>query len=163
MISKRALETGLECLLFLAICFATAAIGSLFAGSEWGEWYRQIEKPVFTPPGWVFGPVWTFLYLAMGIAAWIVWRKRHERPVTLPLSVFAVQLALNGLWTPLFFGMRNPGIAFLDIVALWLAIAATIWWFSSVSKQAAYLLVPYLVWVSFALILNLEIWRLNSL
>ena len=163
MISKQALKNGLECFLSLAICFATAGVGSFLAGDDWGEWYRQISKPAFTPPGWIFGPVWTLLYFAMGIAAWLVWRKRNEQPVTLPLCVFAVQLVLNGLWTPLFFGMRNPGIAFLDIVALWLAIAATIWWFFSVSKKAAYLMVPYLVWVSFALILNLEIWRLNSL
>jgi len=147
---------------FAAACLAAAGIGQLFSGGEPGDWYRSLQKPIFTPPGWLFGPVWTLLYVLMGVAVWLVWRERSARPVTLPLALFIVQLALNVVWTPLFFGLQNPGVAFVDILLLWIAIAATVWQFFGVSAIAGFLMLPYLAWVSFACALNFAIWRLNG-
>lgn len=148
-------------LVFVAISFAAPAVSAILSVFEPGEWYRGLNKPWFNPPNWIFGPVWTILYCAMGVAAWLVWRKGDGRALVWPLGLFAVQLVFNALWTPLFFGMHRPGLALVDILALWLAIVATIVAFGSVSKGAAVLLVPYLLWVSFASVLNASIWWLN--
>jgi tryptophan-rich sensory protein len=148
--------------LFLVICLATAGLGAVWTNLSVGDWYAAMEKPSWTPPNWVFGPVWTALYVGMAVAAWLVWRKNGLADAWLPLLFFAVQLFLNAAWSALFFGMRNPGIAFADIVLLWIAILATIVAFGRVSNLAATLLVPYLTWVSFAMALNWSIWRLNS-
>ena len=127
------------------------------------EWYPTLVKPWFNPPSWVFGPVWTILYLMMGIAAYLVWRKGLEAPgVKKALWLFLIQLGLNGIWSLLFFGMRSPGIAFAEIVVLWCAIVATCVAFFKQSKTAGALLVPYWVWVSFAAVLNFWLWRLNT-
>ncbi len=144
---------------WLVLCFAAPALGSA-AGP--GEWYAQLQKPAWNPPGWVFGPVWTLLYAMMAVAAWGVWRRGGWRAQRLPLSLFLTQLALNALWTPLFFGLRSPGLALVDIVLLWLALAATLAAFARVHRASAVLLAPYLAWVSFAAFLNFTIWQLNS-
>jgi translocator protein len=146
------------------VSLGAGLIGSLTAvGDGFNSWYSTIEKPAFTPPNWVFGPVWTILYLLMGVAAFLVWRKGLQlRTVRIALGWFLVQLVLNTLWTPIFFGLHHIGWAFAVIVLLWVAIAVAMYCFSRVSTTAAILLVPYLLWVSFATVLNGSIWRLNS-
>lgn len=127
-----------------------------------GDWYAALHKPSWNPPPWVFGPAWTFLYITMAVAAWLVWREGGWKAQRRALGLFIVQWFLNALWTPLFFGAHLPGVAFGEIVLLWLAIAATLVAFWRVKKAAGLLLVPYLAWVSFAAALNFTIWRLNS-
>jgi benzodiazapine receptor len=126
------------------------------------DWYAKLHKPAWTPPNGVFGPVWTLLYAGMGFAAWMVWLQRASRNVTPALSIFAIQLILNVVWSALFFGLHSPGAGLLAIVALWCAIAATIVGFRHAIALAGWILVPYLAWVSFAVALNFEIWRLNK-
>ncbi len=127
------------------------------------SWYPGLEKPAFNPPSWVFGPVWTLLYLMMGFAAFRIWRRAGSTSgVRLALALFCCQLVLNGLWSILFFGLRAPGWAFAEIVALWLAIVATIWSFRRVEAASVWWLLPYLAWVSFAAVLNYSLWTLNS-
>lgn len=140
------------------LCFAAASVGGIFGP---GEWYASLRKPAWNPPGWVFGPVWFALYSMMAVAAWRVWREGGWRRQGGPLGWFLVQLALNAAWSPLFFGLRRPGVAFLEIVLLWVAIAVTLVRFRPVSRAAALLLAPYLAWVSFAAVLNFALWRLN--
>jgi benzodiazapine receptor len=143
---------------WLGICFLAALVGSHF---QPGKWYEGLIKPALTPPGWVFALVWTLLYTMMGVAAWLVWKRHGYVAASGSLWLFLFQLGLNTLWSYLFFGLQNPGLAFLDIVALWLAILATIISFFRHYRLAGQLLLPYLVWVSFALYLNLQFWRLN--
>jgi benzodiazapine receptor len=143
---------------WLLACFAAAAMGGLFMP---GEWYASLQKPAWNPPGWIFGPVWTALYTMMAVAAWLVWRQGGWEKQRRPLLIFLAQLTLNALWTPLFFGLHWPGLAFVEILLLWLAIVATIAAFRPVSRPAMLLLVPYLAWVSFAAALNFTLWRLN--
>lgn len=152
--------TGL--IIWIAICFAAAGIGALMAAPALSDWYPKLNKPAWTPPNGVFGPVWTLLYASMGFAAWAVWLQRTSRNVTPALSIFAIQLILNVAWSGLFFGLHSSGAALLAIVALWCAIAATIVSFRRVVALAGWVLVPYLGWVSFAVALNFEIWRLNK-
>lgn len=123
------------------------------------NWYADLVKPSWTPPDWVFGPVWSVLYLSMAVAAWLVWR--HD-DVAVQMTLFGIQLLLNALWSWLFFGLHSPSAASVDIVLLWTAIAATTVVFWRRSTAAGILFVPYLVWVSFACVLNLAIWRLNG-
>lgn len=137
-------------------------IGSIFTAPSIATWYAMIQKPSFTPPNFVFGPVWTALFLLMGISLYIVWGKGlHRKNVRNAIYVFAAQLALNVVWSALFFGLQNPAAAFVEIILLWIAIALTIVKFYVIDKRAAYLLVPYIVWVSFAAFLNYSIWVLN--
>jgi benzodiazapine receptor len=143
---------------WLTVTFSAAWVGSRF---QPGEWYAGLVKPVLTPPAWVFGPVWTLLYLMMAIAAWLVWRTLGLTGALGPLGLFLMQLALNALWSYIFFGLQRPGLAFLDIVALWLAILATLIAFWRANPTAGLLLFPYLLWVSFATYLNFQFWRLN--
>ena len=145
----------------LAACFGAAALGTMFTWPGVSTWYQGIRKPSFSPPNWVFGPVWTALYTMMAVAAWLVWQKSDAAARSVPLVLFGVQLALNAAWSPIFFGLRSFGWALADIVALWLAIVATLVAFLRVSAPAGLLLVPYLAWVSFAAVLNFGIWRLN--
>jgi translocator protein len=146
----------------IAICFTAAAIGALMTTSALSDWYPRLNKPAWTPPNGVFGPVWTLLYASMGFAAWMVWLQRTSRNVTPALSIFATQLILNVAWSGLFFGLHSPGAGLLAIVPLWCAIAATIMSFNRAVASAGWILVPYLAWVSFAMALNFEIWRLNK-
>ncbi len=126
------------------------------------DWYPTLVKPPFNPPAWVFGPVWTVLYVMMGVAAFLVWRRGLASPgVRAALAMFLVQLVLNGIWSLLFFGLRQPGWALIEIVLLWLAIGATVWLFRRVAPAAAILLLPYWAWVSFATVLNASLWWLN--
>lgn len=126
------------------------------------DWYPTLIKPSFNPPAWVFGPVWTVLYLMMGVAAFLVWQKGWENgPVRVALALFAVQLILNGLWSVLFFGIRAPGLAFVEILLLWLSIGGTVVLFWRVTPGAGILLLPYQAWVTFAAVLNGSIWWLN--
>lgn len=146
----------------IAVCFGSAALGSLLTQSSLGDWYAQLRKPAWTPPNWVFGPVWSALYLSMAVAAWLIWRNMGIANARLPLTLFVLQLGLNVLWSAVFFGMRLPGIACLEIAALWLAIAATTAVFWKCNRAAALLMVPYLAWVTFAGSLNAAIWSLNA-
>jgi len=125
------------------------------------EWFAQLAKPSWNPPSWIFAPVWTFLYICMAVAAWLVWRRKGLVAAANPIALWIVQLGLNSVWTWFFFGMHNPGLAFADIVALWLAIVATLVLFWRVSPAAGWLFVPYLAWVSFAAVLNFTLWRMN--
>lgn len=144
---------------WVLVCFAAAAMGGLFMPDEW---YASLKKPSWNPPGWIFGPVWTGLYSTMAVAAWLVWKRGGFAAQRRALTLFLVQLALNAAWTPLFFGLHQPGLAFAEIVLLGLAIAATLSAFRGVSRAAAWLLAPYLAWVSFAAVLNWSLWRLNE-
>jgi len=146
----------------IVIAEMAGIIGSIFTVAEIPGWYAGLNMPSFAPPNWVFGPVWTTLFLLMGVSAFLVWRQGLKRQdVKIALALFAFQLALNTLWSFMFFGLHNPGAALVEIVLLWLAILATIVAFAKVSKLAAWLLVPYILWVSFATILNYAIWWLN--
>lgn len=144
---------------WLLLCFAAASPGAVFMP---GEWFAALKKPSWNPPGWVFGPVWTALYAMMAAAAWLVWQRGGWKEQRKPLLIFLAQLALNAVWTPLFFGLHRPGVAFAEIVLLWLAIVATLVAFRPVNRTAVWLLVPYLAWVSFAAVLNGTLWRLNA-
>jgi translocator protein len=146
-------------LIWVVVSFVPAAVGGRFLP---GAWYQALDKPPWTPPGWVFGPAWTLLYFSMGVAAWLVWRERGVERAALPLALFAVQLVLNGLWSWLFFGLRRPDLGLVDIVALWAAIAGTVVTFWGVRPLAGAILLPYLAWVSFATALNASIWRRNG-
>ncbi|MGA2621845.1 MAG: TspO/MBR family protein [Thermoguttaceae bacterium] len=145
---------------FLAICFAAAGIGSLATTPNIATWYAGLAKPSWNPPNWIFGPVWTVLYLSMAVAAWFVWWQGGLWQWA--LALFAVQLALNAAWSWLFFGFHMPGAAFFEVVALLVAIAATTVAFWPRSMAAGLLMLPYLAWVSFATVLNFTIWRLNG-
>ncbi len=148
---------GLIAALFVAVCEAAGLLGTAFTISAIPAWYSLLDKPAFSPPNWVFGPVWTILYALMGIAAFLVWRRAGAGA----LVPFWVQLALNALWTPVFFGLRSPLMGLVVIALMWLAIVWTIAKFWPVSRPAALLLLPYLAWVSFASALNLAIYLLN--
>ena len=146
----------------LVVCFAAAGIGGAVTTPKIGTWYATLVKPSWNPPNWIFGPVWSALYVCMAIAAWLVWRQNGFSGAAVPLTLFGVQLALNVLWSCLFFGLQNPGLAFLEVVVLWMAIAATMVLFWRRSVIAGTLFVPYLAWVTFASVLNFTIWRLNA-
>jgi len=158
---RRGLRAAVAAAAFVAVCFAAAGVGQLAGRAGIGPWYRELVKPSFTPPSWVFGPAWTILYICMGLAAWRVWLGGGLRGRAGPLGLFALQLALNAAWTPLFFGLQSPALALIDIVALWVAIVATAWWFFRLDRPAGWLMVPYAAWTTFAVVLNLAIWRLN--
>jgi tryptophan-rich sensory protein len=150
----------------LVVCVVAVAVaaglGSVFTSASSGEWYARLQKPAWTPPAWLFGPVWTCLYLMMALAVWLVWRQAGLSTARLPLALFAVQLVLNAAWSPLFFGLKMPGLAFAEIVALLILILATLAAFWVKSRPAGLLMLPYLVWVAYASALNFAIWRLNS-
>ena len=148
-------------IVFVAICFAAAAAGGWFTNSSVKTWYPGLLKPAGTPPSWVFGPVWTFLYLLMGTAAWLVWQQRLVLNIRLPLVLFFGQLVLNAAWSYIFFGLRRPGLALVEICILLLAIILTTLSFAGHSRYASWLMLPYLVWVAYATYLNLGFWRLN--
>ncbi len=138
-----------------------AVTASLLTRPSIPTWYETLNKPSWTPPNWVFGPVWTTLYILMGVAAWLVWRRGGFAAAALPLSLFLVQLALNAAWSGIFFSWHRPGLAFLEIVILWFAILATLVLFWREKPAAGWLLVPYWLWVGYAAALNGAIWRMN--
>ncbi|MBN1334221.1 MAG: tryptophan-rich sensory protein [Synergistales bacterium] len=146
----------------ITLCLGTGMAGSFFTRASLSDWYMSLRKPWFTPPGWLFGPVWTILYIMMGIALYLVWadpRKGLFRRRA--LWSFGVQLLLNFAWSLAFFGLRSPMLGLAVILALLISIAVTIYYFRIVSRTAAFLLYPYLLWVIFATFLNLSIWKLN--
>jgi benzodiazapine receptor len=151
----------LPLVLFLGVAFAVEGVSGLSTASSLNTWYAHLEKPAWTPPGAVFGPVWTVLYATIGVAGWLVHRAPRGRSRTRALAVWWAQLALNLLWSPVFFLLRSPGPALAVLALLWLAIAAWMGAASRVRRSAAWLLLPYLAWVSFATALNAAIWRLN--
>ena len=148
--------------LFVLACQAVGIVGALTTDTGDSSWYAALDKPAFNPPGWVFGPVWTLLYALMGVAAFLVWREGTDRPeVRRALGLFAAQLVLNGIWTPIFFGAESIVGGAVVIVALLVVLALTVRAFFGISKVAGWLLVPYLLWVAFATVLTLSIWGLN--
>lgn len=149
----------------MAIVLAEGAglLGSVFSFSAIPTWYATLVRPAIAPPNWVFGPVWTTLFAMMGIAACLVWQQRKRRKdARRALFLFALQFVLNVLWSAIFFGMQNIGMAFGEVLLLWVAIAATIFAFAKISRPAAWLMVPYLLWVSFAAVLNYTFWMTNG-
>jgi benzodiazapine receptor len=165
--NKRGLEEdhmkkALGILAFVLICEGAGIIGSIFTTPSIPGWYAALAKPPFNPPNWIFAPVWTSLYALMGIAAYLVYEKGLKRnEVKKALAIFAAQLLLNTLWSVVFFGAHMILGAAVLIIFLWGLIVATIWLFSRISKAAAYLLVPYILWVSFASVLNISLYVLN--
>ena len=156
------MNNTLKLIIAVAVPLAVGGLSGFATAGGVATWYPTLTKPSFNPPAWVFGPVWTVLYIMMGVAAFLVWREGlASEGVKLALTVFAVQLALNGLWSILFFGMQAPGWALVEIIALWLAIIATVVFFWRVVPAAGMLLLPYLAWVSFAAVLNASLWWLN--
>ena len=143
-------------------CLAVGFTGSFFTNTSISSWYAGLNKPFFNPPSWVFAPVWTMLYVLMGVSAFLIWRQGlSDKKVQPALFAFIVQLALNALWSPAFFGMKSALAGLGVIIFLWMAISITIFLFYRISKLASFLLLPYILWVSFALVLNAAIFFLN--
>ena len=158
---NRFLSTGVL-VFFIAICFFVAWTGAQVSpGIASSEWYEQLNKPDWNPPGWLFGPVWTALYTMMAFAAWRIWRLSGFSGSKTELSFFGAQLFLNGLWSQLFFNAQNPGLAFIEIMILLAAIIATTWLFYQKDRIAGWLMIPYIFWVAFATVLNGTIWVMN--
>lgn len=168
----------LKFLLAVILCEGAGIVGSFFTTPAIGSWYATLAKPSFNPPNWIFAPVWTALFFLMGVALYLVWSSCAKASTAaeamadksdgqgqagkkrIAVLIFFQQLALNVLWSALFFGMQNPGLAFVEIIFLWFTILMTIFYFAKISKTAAWLLAPYILWVSFAGFLNFSIWRL---
>ena len=146
--------------IWLLVTFAAAAAGAV-ASIEAATFYGELTRPAWAPPGWLFGPVWSVLYLLMGIAAWLVWRRGGFKAHRTALVLFIVQLGVNALWTWLFFAWRQGAAASVEILLLWVLIVATIASFRRADARAALLMLPYLAWVSFASVLSFAVWRLN--
>lgn len=151
----------LALIIAIIIPLAIGGTAALFTVPNIQGWYQGLIKPSFNPPNWIFAPVWNTLYILMGIASYLVWRERKLKNVTPALSLYFIQLVLNFFWSLIFFELHQPGYAFVEVLILWLFIFSTIISFSRINKAAAWLLVPYISWVSFASLLNYEIWRLN--
>ena len=153
----------LKIVLVVAVCLTVGYFSGMETRESITTWYPTLVKPIFNPPNWIFGPVWILLYIMMGIAAGLVWNRieTNKEAVKKALIFFAIQLALNALWSILFFGLHNPMLAFIEIVLLWLMIYETYIQFKKIDKIAGFLFIPYLAWVSFATVLNASIWWLN--
>lgn len=151
-------------LVVVATCLALGYFSGLVTQSSIETWYPTLVKPSFNPPNWIFAPVWSMLYIMMGISAGLVWNhvEFEKDTVKKALVLFAIQLALNALWSILFFGLKNPLLALIEIILLWLMIYETYLKFSKIDKIASYLMLPYLAWVSFAAVLNASLWWLNK-
>ena len=147
-------------ILAIVICELAGVIGSVFTAGSVSTWYVTLAKPVFNPPNWLFGPVWTLLYLLMGISLWLVWRSKSKFK-SIAILFFSIQLLLNILWSIIFFGLKSILGALIEIILLWALIIITIILFHRISKTAAWILLPYILWVTFAAILNFSIWLLN--
>jgi benzodiazapine receptor len=154
----------LQLLISLILCQLAGFVGSFFTTPAIPTWYVTLSKPPFTPPNWLFSPVWITLFVLMGISAFLVWEKGlSDKQVKMALSIFGIQLILNILWSAIFFGLRSPLAGLIEIVILWMVILLAIVNFFKLSKTAGFLLIPYILWVSFAAILNFFIWRLNTI
>lgn len=155
------MSNKLKLFIAIVVCEGAGIIGSFLTVTSVNTWYITLNKPFFTPPSWIFGPVWTLLYLLMGISLYLVWIAKKSKDRTRGLQFFFIQLVLNTLWSILFFGLKNPPIAFAEILIMWVFILLTIIRFRRINKTAAYLLYPYLAWVSFASLLNGSVALLN--
>jgi tryptophan-rich sensory protein len=146
----------------IVLCQLAGLIGSIFTTPAIPTWYDSLRKPFFNPPNWIFGPVWVSLYVLMGISLFVIWQRKENNPQAKKgLVLFFAQLILNAFWSVAFFGLKSPFLGLINIILLWLAIFSTIQYFSKISKIAALLLLPYLLWVSFAGVLNFSLWILN--
>jgi tryptophan-rich sensory protein len=144
---------------FAMACFAVATTAAVFKP---GPWYEQLRKPWWNPPNWLFPVAWSILYVMIAVSGWLIWRERGFAGAALPLGLYAAQLLLNGLWSPIFFGMKRLDLAFYELILLWLSILGCIVLFAPISTTAAWLMVPYLAWVTIAGCLNWTVWRLNA-
>ncbi len=156
------IRTFVKLVIAIVVTQLAGIIGSLFTFSAIPTWYATLTKPELNPPSWVFGPVWTTLYILMGVSVFLIWQKGWERrDVKIAVSVYGVQLVLNALWSIVFFGMQSPGLALVNIALLFVSIVSTMILFYKISRPAMYLLIPYILWVSFASYLNYAIYALN--
>ena len=146
-------------IIFIILCQTAGILGAIFTVKAIPTWYKNLKKPSFNPPNWLFGPVWTLLYLLMGVSGYLLWQNNHS---STGIILFFTQLALNAVWTPLFFGAKKLGLAFFEITLMWLAIIMTIIFAWNIYPLASILLIPYLFWVTFASVLNFSIWQLNK-
>jgi benzodiazapine receptor len=145
-------------------CEFVGVLGAMLTITSITTWYPTLQKPSFSPPNWLFGPVWTLLYALMGISAYLIWDKGIKKKGVKPaLKLFSLQLILNFMWSILFFGFKSPLLGLMEIAVLWIAVLATIMVFARLSRKAAVLMVPYILWVSFAAVLNLYVWMLNPM
>lgn len=146
-----------------AVVFTLASAAAATPGVVFrpGQWYRDLAKPPWCPPNWLFAPVWSVLYVTIAASGWLVWRESGDGGLP-ALAVYGVHLLLNGLWSAVFFGLRRPGWALVEILCLWASIVATVVIFQPIDETAAYVLIPYLLWVSFAVALNFRVWQLNA-
>jgi len=152
----------LKLVVSIIICHLAGIIGSLFTAPAIDSWYQFLEKPIFNPPSWVFAPAWLVLYTLMGISLYLIWKTEDKWKLKrIAIIFFATQLILNGLWSIIFFGAKNPMWAFFEILLLWIFIGLTFSFFYMIKRKSAYLLLPYWLWVSFAALLNVCIWYLN--
>jgi tryptophan-rich sensory protein len=152
----------LKLLASIILCQLAGLIGSIFTTPAIPTWYESLNKPFFNPPDWIFGPVWVSLYLLMGISLFVIWQRRENNlQARKGLILFFIQLILNAFWSVAFFGLKSPLLGLINIILLWLAIFFTVQHFLKISKIAALLLLPYLLWVSFAVVLNFSLWILN--
>lgn len=145
----------------LVICQLAGLVGSIFTAPAIPGWYASLEKPAFNPPDWIFSPVWIFLFVLMGVVLYVLWQNLPKKEARGALVFFVIQLGLNMLWSAFFFGLKSPMLAFLEIIVLWFFILLTMIKSSRVSKATVYLLLPYILWVNFAAVLNFLLWRLN--
>lgn len=154
-------SNGIKLISSIALCVLLGSVGGLVTVNEIPTWYATLNKPSFNPPNWLFGPVWTTLYVLMGIGVYLIWKQPVSKERNKALQVFILQFILNFCWSFIFFGLHATGWALIEMIALLVLILLTILHFAKHSKLAAWLLVPYLAWVSFALLLNAAIWKLN--
>ena len=152
----------MKLIISILIPVLVGASAGFFTSSGVNGWYAVANKPWFNPPNWIFAPVWTTLYVLMGVALFLVWKSDAPRGIKqTAITLFAVQLILNFFWSFIFFKLQQPGWAFTEIILMWVMILLTILWFGKISSTASWLLVPYICWVSFASVLNYSIWKLN--
>jgi tryptophan-rich sensory protein len=152
------IPNGLALMVFAVLCIGAASMGAIFRP---GAWYESMDRPPWRPPNWLFGPAWAVLFLTMAAAAWMIWSFAPPGQQTVPLAWWGLQLALNACWSPIFFGLRRPGLAFKEVLLLWCAVLGTVISFLGAYPPAGWLLLPYLAWVSFASVLNHAMWRRN--
>ncbi len=159
--TEELIRNGAMLVAFLAMSYGAAAVGGIATSSSVDTWYQTIAKPAWTPPGSVIGAVWTVLYFLMAVAAWLVYLRSGIRKGAVPLGLWVCQLALNLMWSVLFFGLQSPGAALVELIGLWLLILATLVAFARIRNAAAALIAPYLAWVAFAGVLNATVWYMN--
>ena len=157
------MNNNLKFIISILLPMIIGGISGSFTSASINTWYVTLNKPWFNPPNWIFGPVWTLLYLMMGIAFYMIWKSEAVNAVKqTAVILFAAQLLVNFLWSLIFFYLKQPGWAMIDIILMWILIVATIFSFGKISSTAAWLMLPYICWVSFAMILNFYLWKLNA-